>query len=173
MTPPIPVGVSGGRASLVPDQTYQPTLVSLVDGAVRRCLCSVFIVDVSPLRDRSLRVDALLQALGAARWRGVDVRLVIGGSRGNLDIAETADVARARARELGVPCRWATSARRRGTHAKLAVVDDFVLTGSHNWSGGAFRDQVQDSVLVASTDLAAYLTSLFEQQWTEAGSEAP
>lgn len=173
MVASIPIGVLGGRATLVPDQTYEPALRALVEGTVRRCLCSVFIVDVSPLRDRTLRVDALLGALAAARWRGVDVRLLIGGSRGNLDIAETADAARARARELDLPCRWATSKPGRGTHVKLVVADDRVLTGSHNWSGGAFQEQVQDSVLVASPDLAAYLTAVFEAQWSAAGREAP
>jgi phosphatidylserine/phosphatidylglycerophosphate/cardiolipin synthase-like enzyme len=170
MTAPIPVGVTGGQARLVPDQSYLPALHALVDGSLHRCLCSLFIVDVSPLRDRALRVDSVLQKLAEAGWRGVDVRLLIGGSRDNLDIAETADVARARARELGIPCRWATSAPSRGTHAKLVVVDDSALVGSHNWSGGAFQGQVQDSVLVESRDLAAYLAALFKAQWSAAGS---
>jgi phosphatidylserine/phosphatidylglycerophosphate/cardiolipin synthase-like enzyme len=170
MTVPIPLGVTGARVQLLSDQGYLPALTALVDTSVHRCLCSMFIVDVSPLRDRALKVDSLLSALAAARWRGVDVRLLIGGSRDNLDIAETADVARARAGELGIPARWTTSAPRRGTHVKLVVVDDSVLTGSHNWSGGAFGSQVQDSLVVASPDLAAYLASLFERQWAAAGA---
>ena len=172
MSAPIPIGVTGGLASLVPDQAYEPVLRGLIDTALHRCLCSVFIVDASPVRDRLLRVDAVLRALAAAQWRGVDARLLVGGSRGNLDIAETADAARARARELGVPCRCAMSAPRRGTHVKLVIADDRVLTGSHNWSGGAFQDQVQDSVLVDSPDLSAYLTAVFEGQWRRAGGEA-
>lgn len=170
MSAPIaPVGVLGGSARLVSDEAYLPELHALVAGAARSCLCSVFIVDLSPTRDRALAVDGVLRALAAARWRGVDVRLLVGGSRENLEIAETADVARARALALGIPCRWLTSRPGRGSHAKFVVADDRVLTGSHNWSAGAFGGQVQDSVLVRSPDLAAYLASTFERQWAAAG----
>jgi phosphatidylserine/phosphatidylglycerophosphate/cardiolipin synthase-like enzyme len=55
---------------------------------------------------------------------------------------------------------------------KLVVADDHVLTGSHNWSGGAFEGQVQDSVMVTSPDLAAYLSAVFETQWSAAAGDA-
>ena len=169
MTAPlVPVGVVDARARLVSDADYLPVILDLVDRARATCLCSVFIVDLAPSRDRVLSVGEVLRALAAARWRGVDVRLLVGGSRENLEIAETADVARARALALGIPCRWATSKPGRGSHAKFVVADDAVLTGSHNWSPGAFGGQVQDSLLLRSVDLAAYVASIFERQWATA-----
>ena len=165
MSVPIPFGVVGGQGQLVPDATYLPVLTGLIETSAKRCFCSIFIVDLSPLRDQGLLVEGVLRSLAAARWRGVDVRLLVGGSRENLDIAETADTARARAIELGIDCRWVTSRPQRGSHAKMVIADDAVLTGSHNWSAGAFTTQVQDSVLVISANLAAYLGTLFEQQW--------
>jgi phosphatidylserine/phosphatidylglycerophosphate/cardiolipin synthase-like enzyme len=168
MTEICAVGVRGGAARLVSDEAYLPELRALVDNARLTCLCSVFIVDLSPRRSGRLLVDALLGDLASARWRGVDARLLIGGSRDNIEIAETADLARARALSLGVPTRWATSRPVRGTHAKLVLVDDYVLTGSHNWSIGAFSDQTQDSVLVSSKDLALYLGAEFERAWAGA-----
>lgn len=165
MTAAIPVGVRNARVRLVPDEQYLPELRSLIAGARQTCLCSLFIVDLTPKPWGRVLVDTVLGDLAAAYWRGVDVRLLIGGSRDNIEIAETANTARARARELGIPVLWVTSRPRRGSHAKLVVVDDFVLTGSHNWSAGAFVNQTQDSVLVASKDLALYLTETFEQSW--------
>jgi phosphatidylserine/phosphatidylglycerophosphate/cardiolipin synthase-like enzyme len=168
MTATIPVGVKGGRAQLVSDDGYLPVLRSMIADARRSCLCSLFLIDLAPRHDRELLVDSVLRDLAAAHWRGVDVRLLIGGSRDNLEIAEAADLARARALQLGIPARWATSRPIRGSHAKFVLVDEQVLTGSHNWSVGAFTSQTQDSVVVASRDIAAYVAGLFERQWAEA-----
>ena len=106
-----------------------------------------------------------------AVWRGVDARLLIGGSRTNTELIELAYAGRQRALALGVPCRWLTASRQRGSHSKFVVADDAVLCGSHNWSAIAFRDSTQDSVLLRSPDLAAYIASLFEKQWLRARTE--
>jgi phosphatidylserine/phosphatidylglycerophosphate/cardiolipin synthase-like enzyme len=103
-----------------------------------------------------------------ARWRGVRVQLLVGGSRSNLLIAETAEIARYVAIELGVPCRWLTSQDVRGSHAKTIICDEHVLTGSHNWSAPAFSGQVQDSILIESAEMSAYLMAYFERQWERA-----
>jgi phosphatidylserine/phosphatidylglycerophosphate/cardiolipin synthase-like enzyme len=166
--PLLPVAVTGARVRLVPDADYAPTLQAMIAGARWRLLCSIFIVDLAPARDRELVIDTVLLDLQEARWRGVDVRLLIGGSRTNFEIAELSDLARARALQLGIDCRWMTSTRVRGSHTKLVVADEDVLTGSHNWSLGAFTNQLQDSVLVSSPDLAAYCASLFRRQWRRA-----
>lgn len=171
MTTKIPVGVSGGRVRLVSDEHYLPALRSLIAEADRRVLCSMFIVDLWPWHDPSLAVDTVLLQLQAAAWRGCDVRLLIGGSRSNLQLAELADAARARALSLGLPCRWLTKHRARGSHAKLVISDDRILTGSHNWSPGAFTNQTQDSIAVESAALAALATQQFEAQWQRAAGE--
>jgi phosphatidylserine/phosphatidylglycerophosphate/cardiolipin synthase-like enzyme len=168
VTAPIPTGVLRPRVRLVSDGAYHSEVRALVAAAERSLLCSLFIVDPLPLSDSELIVDELLEDLAAARWRGVDVRLLLGGSRDNFGIAQTADLARARALQLDIPCRWLTSHKVRGSHAKFVVADDYVLTGSHNWSAGAFGDQTQDSVLVLSPDFAAHVAALFQQQWSRA-----
>jgi phosphatidylserine/phosphatidylglycerophosphate/cardiolipin synthase-like enzyme len=146
------------------------TLRSLLAHAVQHLWCSLFIVDLLPLRDKKLGVDGILQELDAAVWRGVDTRLLVGGSRTNFTIAHIAELARARALELGVPCRWLTSKNVRGSHMKLVIADEYVLTGSHNWSAGAFGGrQTQDSILIASADFAAYASRVFARQWARAG----
>jgi len=162
------IGVRSAQVALVPEQKYPVVLSELIDQSRHRLLCSVFIVDLSPRRDRELEVDDTLHSMSGAVWRGVDVRLLIGGSRTNLELIELADAGRQRAISLDIPCRWLTASRRRGSHSKFVVADDSVLCGSHNWSPSAFRDSVQDSILVRSADLAAYLAAVFEKQWLRA-----
>jgi phosphatidylserine/phosphatidylglycerophosphate/cardiolipin synthase-like enzyme len=162
-------GVLAAKVRLVADGAYPAELKSLIARSTRRCLCSLFIIDLSPARDRGLLVSAVMHDLQSAAWRGVDVRVLIGGCRTNVEMAELADAARARAHQLGVPCRWLTSKRNQGSHMKTVIADDRVLTGSHNWSAGAFTNQTQDSILVESQSLAAYLVTIFEDQWARAG----
>lgn len=162
------VGVKQARVRLLPDNSYRPALNSAVQNAFRRVLCSIFIVDVSPGRDRTLMVDSLLVELGAAKWRGADVRLLIGGSRTNFDIAQLAVAARTRAQSLRIPCRALMALPVRGSHSKMVITDDTVFLGSHNWSPGAFSNQVQDSISIESKALSAVLSDLFEMQWKRA-----
>jgi phosphatidylserine/phosphatidylglycerophosphate/cardiolipin synthase-like enzyme len=163
-----PIGIGQAAGRLVPDEAYLPFLAEMVNGARRRCLATVFIVDASSGSDSALLVDGLLLAFAEAAWRGVDARLVIGGSRTNRKMIEMAETARKRAGSLALPCRWLTSAANRGSHAKLVIADDRVLVGSHNWSAGAFTGQTQDSVCVSSPALARVLGDQFEGQWRKA-----
>jgi phosphatidylserine/phosphatidylglycerophosphate/cardiolipin synthase-like enzyme len=162
------IGVSQARVRLLPDEMYVQALGSAIQRAYRRVLCSVFIVDLNPGRDPDLRIDALLVDLSAAKWRGADVRLIIGGSRTNFDIAQLAVSARARALSLGIACRALMAAPVRGSHVKLAITDDTVHLGSHNWSPGAFSNQVQDSVAIESEAMSAVMADFFEMQWKRA-----
>jgi phosphatidylserine/phosphatidylglycerophosphate/cardiolipin synthase-like enzyme len=130
----------------------------------------MFIVDLSPARDAEVKIIGVLRELQAASWRGVDARLLIGGSRSNFEIAEASATARDVASSFGIPCRWLTARDVRGSHMKLVVVDDCVVIGSHNWSGGAFSRQTQDSVLLESRAMAGWLATVFEDQWQRAGA---
>lgn len=165
------IGVGAAPVALIGDEQYPVALAEIIDGSRLRLLCSIFIVDLAPRRDRDLAVDKVLHSMADAVWRGVDARLLIGGSRTNTELIELADAGRQRALSLGVPCRWLTASRRRGSHSKFVVADDTVLNGSHNWSASAFDESTQDSVLVRSPDLAAYVASLFEKQWGRARIE--
>ena len=174
MAAPIPLGVLDGAARLVADADFLPVATRIVGAANRAVHASYFIVDVSPYRGPALLVNALLYELEAAVWRGVDVRVVLGGSRDNPDILEACIGGALRLKALGVPVRLLTSRDiSRTTHVKLLLADDWVLTGSHNLSGGALSSETQDSILVASAPLAAYLDSRFESQWRRAEAPAP
>lgn len=158
--------VDGGSCVLLPDATYAPHLTNLVHGAGRRVLVSMFIVDPY---GASPAVLGLLDALEAAAWRGADVRVLIGGSRRTFDIASAAASGRAVLQERQVPCRWLTGTPVRGSHAKVVVVDDVAVVGSHNWSTSAFGEQTQDSVRIDSAAVAGAMAAAFEGQWRRAG----
>ena len=162
---PRPLPSAPADVRLVPDGAYADEALGMARRAVERVWCSVFIVDLASAGDPSLRVFRILQELAAARWRGVDVRLLLGGSRTTFDIAAATASAWAVAHRTGVPTRWATRFDRRGSHVKCVLADDEVLTGSHNWSPGALGGHIQDSVWLASPELAAVLADEFLAQW--------
>jgi hypothetical protein len=162
------LGAAGSKVALVSDGSYAKVVRNLIAASRHVCFCNLFIVDIRPHSKDDLSVYSLLLDLACAKWRGIDVRLLIGGSRSNLDMALAAELARMAAGATKVPCRWLTSHRTRGSHSKWVVADDWVLIGSHNWSSGAFAGQTQDSVLVRSDAIAAYLCSKFETVWQRA-----
>lgn len=161
------LGLGSVQVALVHDASYGSVARSLVASSVHHCLCALFIVDPDPTNDDDLRVDGLLREMASAAWRGVDARLLIGGSRENPNIRDATLTARARAQRLGVPTRLlAANGDARSNHGKWLVADEQVLLGSHNWSPGALTDQRQDSVVVRDEGFASVLVDRFEQQWS-------
>ncbi len=160
------VGTISPIARLVFDDNYYQLIKSLIRQSQKSCLVSMFIIDLkSGSIDPEMKVYQLLKLLKEAHWRGVEVKVLIGGSRDNLLIAESAEAARFVYLQSQIECRWLTCIDVRGSHIKMIVSDDFVLAGSHNWSTGAFTNQVQDSIIVKSAALSAYCQAIFYRQW--------
>jgi phosphatidylserine/phosphatidylglycerophosphate/cardiolipin synthase-like enzyme len=159
-----PRGVRDAEVALASDRDYEVLLTAMIRRARRRIRVSMFIVDLVRY-DPALRVLGVLHELAAARWRSVDVQMLIGGSRKNLDIAQSAATGLAVARRLVIPTRWMTARDVRGSHAKYIVADDEVMLGSHNWSPSAFASSTQDSLWLHSPELAAAMCDAFAAQW--------
>jgi phosphatidylserine/phosphatidylglycerophosphate/cardiolipin synthase-like enzyme len=158
--------VTGAACELLTDSDYVTTLRRSIQGAERRCLSTIFIIDLKTRCTAPHCVIDVVEDLRDAQWRGVDVRVLIGGSRSTFAIAEAAAVATAHLDDVGLPSRWLTSEKGvRGSHAKVVVADDTVLLGSHNWTPGAFHADTQDSVLIDSEALAEYFAARFEARW--------
>jgi len=121
----------------------------------------------APWRGRDLVLEGLLRALAGACWRGVDARLLIGGERSNATAVQVAALARRRAAELEVPCRWLTAVPGLSGHAKVVICDENVVVGSRSWSEGA-PEAPSDSVCVTSASLSLRLGKRFDQQWSAA-----
>lgn len=169
MSATAPVGVRSARVSLISDDGYYNTVRQLFEHATRCSLASVFIVDLNAHDDPDIKVLQILRALQDAAWRGVEAKLLVGGSRENLAIAEACHIAMDLALSIGIDCRLLTNEERRGSHVKLVTVDNYVLSGSHNWSLSAISGQIQDSLLVKSPAMAAYMRKVFFEQWARAG----
>ena len=166
------LGLHDALTALVPDAAYAGVATAMIRAARGHCMATVFIVDPDPIEDDALVVDALLGDMADAAWRGVDTRLVIGGSRENGDILDACLLARSRAQTLGVPCRMVAATDQRSTHIKMLVADDHVLLGSHNWSPGALAGpQRQDSVLVTHGGFAGFGVGRILEQWAIARAE--
>ena len=157
------------QALMVPDGDYYQRALGLITGSRRICIASIFIIDHNLAGGREALVDALLVEMASAAWRGVDVRLLVGGSKSNVRIWRSAMVALRRAQELGVDARIANLREGSSSHAKVLLADDAVLLGSHNWSASMFGGQVQDSIQVRGQALASRLEHYLLAQWTSAG----
>jgi phosphatidylserine/phosphatidylglycerophosphate/cardiolipin synthase-like enzyme len=162
---------TNATARIIADAAYYPCALNLIRSCQHQCFSSMFIIDHALGTDYVLQIDTLLVELASAHWRGVETRLLIGGSRTNSRIRGSALLAQSRARELNINTRLASAVKDSPSHVKLLVADNWVLTGSHNWSRSMFGGQIQDSVLLQSDTLAATLRDYFEAQWEQVMSE--
>ncbi len=163
----INVGVFDSEAGLVSDEQYHQVVKWLCLRARRRIFATIFIVDIMPSddNDRQNLVVNLLNDLKSACLRGVDVRLIIGGSKQNPNIQDKTEATLVHCRHLNIPCQLMSLNSNMSSHKKIVVADDRVLLGSHNWSSGAFSGQIQDSVLIEDPRLASYLADELAIQW--------
>lgn len=163
----IKVGVFDSNAGLVSDEQYHQVVKWLCLRARRRIFASIFIVDIMPSDDNDRRnlIVNLLNDLQAAYLRGVDVRLMIGGSQQSPDIQDKTEATLVHCRHINIPCQLMALNSDMSSHKKVVVADDHVLVGSHNWSSGAFSGQIQDSVLIEDPRFASYLADELAVQW--------
>lgn len=168
----IQIGVTDSKASLVCDDQYYQIVELLCLRARRRIFANLFIIDLLPSEETiESMVANLLEIVRDARLRGVDVRLIIGGSKKNTDIQDKTEAALKHCQRLKIPCLLMSHTSDKNSHKKLVVVDDRVLIGSHNWSHGAFSGQIQDSVLLDDERLASYFADKIASEWRELNKE--
>lgn len=130
--------------------------VRMIQGAQRRVWVAMYVVRL----DEDGPVSALLRALGEARRRGLDVRVLL-----DLDDQETGknQAATDWLRSQGI--RVVLDEAKITTHAKVILVDDReALVGSHNWTRSALTKNREVSVILADAaslaDLAAWFAGV-------------
>lgn len=156
----------GGRAVPLDSQDLLPFVVGLVGAAHRRVLAAVFIIDPRPEEDPDGTVRLVLDSLARARWRGLDVRVLVGGSARTPAIELAGRVARRYLEAAGVPCRqFVGKTGETSFHSKYLIVDDTVVVGSHNWTRRALLTDNELSLALTSPALAAALRFDFDQDW--------
>ncbi len=163
----IDIGVFNSKAGLVSDDQYHQVVKWLSLRSRIRIYASIFIIDILPSdeSDNDNLIINLLNDLQRAFLRGVDVKLIIGGSKNNLNIQDTAESTLEYCRLLKIPCQLFSIHSEMSSHKKLLVADDRILVGSHNWSYGAFSGQIQDSILIEDKRLASYFADEIAIEW--------
>jgi phosphatidylserine/phosphatidylglycerophosphate/cardiolipin synthase-like enzyme len=120
-----------------------------------------------PVEDHPTR--KLLDALVAARGRGVAVRVIVDRDRMEdpYRSAVINEAAVAYLRDSGVPVR--VDAADTLLHSKFVVVDaDLTLIGSHNWTAGSYFVFDDLTLCIASTAVASAQRARFDALWANA-----
>jgi phosphatidylserine/phosphatidylglycerophosphate/cardiolipin synthase-like enzyme len=158
-----PEGVTTERVLLLPGRQYYYHVKRAIRSAHSRVDLAMFHIAM-PGRDHPTR--QLLEALAAARDRGVRIRILV--DRDRPDDPYGSVVINAPAirflRDAGVPVR--VDAPQRLMHSKLIVIDaDRTIVGSHNWSAGSYFAFDDLSVEVVSAEFARQARRRFGELW--------
>lgn len=160
------IRLQGANCRFVRNDEYYEIVVNLAHAAKRWFLASMFIVDTSTLGRSEPQVAKLLRVLSDRSDRGLLVRVILGGSKTSPGIIEAVLSAAGMMEAFKIPHRVACLTGKT-SHKKLVVADDYILLGSHNWSSGSWTGQVQDSVLIHESGMAALFGEIIREDWNE------
>jgi phosphatidylserine/phosphatidylglycerophosphate/cardiolipin synthase-like enzyme len=105
--------------------------------------------------------DRLSSALLDAHHRGVAFRVITDNDKAFDEGSDVDRISRA-----GVPLR--VDQTRFHMHHKFAVIDDqWLLSGSYNWTRGASRDNEENLIVTSEPRLIAAYRSAFERLWAD------
>lgn len=152
-------GDTGEQVAFLPanDRAYESAAHGMIAAAGTRVRLVMYLVQpVSPVTD-------LLDDLERAAARGVDVRVL-------LDDAGP-DVATVYGQLTGAGVEVALDSPQVTTHAKLLVVDDRALLGSHNWTAPALERNNEAALEVRSSVLAAAWADWADALWADSTSD--
>ena len=148
---------------------YYDYLTYHIEQAQNRIWANIFIVNALQGDDPELAVRNLCKLLGAATYRGVDVRILVGDSNRTIPIKGSNFVSASLMKLYKVRVQKVKSTERSSTHDKFVLIDnDLVLVGSHNWTHRAFNLSEEDSIGVYSEDLSKRMRDQFLQEWNAA-----
>lgn len=145
--PPQPADLSCTRLIVSPNNAKQ-RLLELIDSATQ-----TLEVEVMYLAETSVRT-----AVGAAKMRGVDVRVLL---------SENTDEAIPYLRGLSIPVKFPTSFY---LHSKLIIADGIVFVGSENMSFTSLTKNREVGALVFEPASAAVIKTQFETDWAGASA---
>lgn len=139
-----PADLSCTRLVVSPTNAKQ-RLLALIDGATQTLELEIMYLAETNVRD----------AIGAAKQRGVDVRVILGDRQ---------DGSLAMLRGLGIEVRFPTTSM----HAKLIIADGVAFVGSQNLSNTALTRNREVGALVFEPTPAQLIRSQFEADWASA-----
>ena len=159
------------RAIPLRNEAYNAWLWNRIAAAHQRIWLSVFIFNAATAHDTAYQVRDMAKHLAYARWRNVDVRVLLGQSHiGAIQIQNT--VAAEFLASMRIEARFFDSAENTSLHSKYVVFDDdWVVVGSNNWSPGGFAGNNEDALAMSSADLNTSLSLNFLKNWHDASAK--
>lgn len=146
------------------DDDYFYFLIDAIQKAKQRIYATIFIVD--PLKDHSNKIKKILDELLYAKWKGLDVKLIIGRSEKCFVIDMCGRAAKKYCDVMNVPAKFSNPPDDYSLHSKYLIIDDnLVIMGSHNWIASDIFNNKEESVAVYSKDAAINLTEEFNILW--------
>lgn len=157
--PDLPSVESGSVKTLV-NRQYFPEVLGLFNAATQRIRVVMYGINYSPKYAGS-KVNRLVEALAAAKNRGVDVAVVMDLSDYNARLNEVNRPAKEYLAQAGVAVF--DDPLKTTTHAKVVVVDGAVVIGSVNWGKDALENRNETGVVVRDAAIADYFAGYFDR----------
>jgi len=139
---------------------YFPAVKEALEKAEKSINLVMFTIE-TPLEGKNSKVSQLIEALIAAKNRGVDVEVILDqnvdfvhrGHPSDWEVEIKSTRAFKRLKDAGIKVHYDEPTRY--THAKTVIIDKKIaILGSTNWSESAFDNSIETDVLVNSTGLA-------------------
>ena len=151
--------VESSPVKTVVNRQYFPEVLGLMEAATQKIRVIMYGINYSPKYAGS-QVNQLVEALVAARGRGVDVAVVMDLSDYNTTLNRVNSPAKEYLAAAGVAVF--DDSLKTTTHAKVIVADDTVVVGSVNWGKDALERRNETCVAIRDPALAAYFAAYFE-----------
>lgn len=131
---------------LLPDNKFIDCLKREIGAARKTILFSTFKLEIVGEK-LPKRVGTLLEAIAAARGRGVEVKMLLNWRASRAGVPRTNYVSGRELMRLGCDVRYSHTGR--CIHAKLCIIDGAALfIGSHNLSSKSFLTNCEASLFV-------------------------
>ena len=150
--------VESGTVKTVVNRQYFPEVMELFNAATQRIRVVMYGISYSP-KYAGGKVNQLVEALAAARSRGVDVAVVIDLSDYNGLLNKVNDPAKKFLADAGVAVFDDPAPIT--THAKMIVADDCAVIGSVNWGKDALENRNETCVAIRDPAIADQFAAYF------------
>jgi len=150
----------------LPDNEFLQIAPFVIDQAKKNLFISTYRLQIHS-KKRQGNFFILYKALMAAIQRGVNVRILTQYSEKPGLAPHSNELSMAILKSKGAHVRFL--ARGRISHAKMIIADDdYLITGSHNWSRSSLMKNFEFSVLLTDPDYVSQAKNHFLAQWLNA-----
>ena len=152
--------VESGTVKTIVNRQYFPEVMDLFQSATQRIRVVMYGINYSPKYAGS-QVNRLVEALAAARARGVDVAVAIDLSDYNALLNKVNAPAKKFLADAGVAVF--DDPLKTTTHAKLIVADGCAVIGSVNWGKDALENRNETGVAIRDPAVVEAFAAYFER----------